>query len=146
MHRVANTLHVRGWEYVNYGFLLKGIGMDHGLTGPGLNENDTWRSEWVDTLVREGILPRELVPHRHNPEDLVPVIKLADETDARQRRRSRCRASRGTTSIEMVRRVIVSVEQFTSFRGFAWCPLGSLHRRLRALRSQHDVPAAPSNS
>jgi hypothetical protein len=27
--------------------------------------------------------------------------------------------------------VIVSVEQFTSFRGFAWCPLGSLHRRLR---------------
>src|SRR5690606_37989229 len=25
----------------------------------------------------------------------------------------------------------VSVEQFTSFRGFAWCPLGSLHRRLR---------------
>jgi len=31
----------------------------------------------------------------------------------------------------MIRRVIVSVEQFTSFRGFAWCPLGSLHRRLR---------------
>jgi hypothetical protein len=30
----------------------------------------------------------------------------------------------------MARRVIVSVEQFTSFRGFAWCPLGSLHRRL----------------
>lgn len=28
-------------------------------------------------------------------------------------------------------RVIVSVEQFTSFRGFEWCPLGSLHRRLR---------------
>src|SRR5690606_32561794 len=45
VHRVANTLHVRGWEYVNYGFLLKGIGMDHGLTGPGLNVNDTWRSE-----------------------------------------------------------------------------------------------------
>ena len=58
VHRVANTLHVRGWEYVNYGFLLKGIGMDHGLTGPGLNVNDTWRSEWVDTLVREGILER----------------------------------------------------------------------------------------
>ena len=31
----------------------------------------------------------------------------------------------------MIRRVIISVEQFTSFRGFAWCPLGSLHRRLR---------------
>ncbi len=31
----------------------------------------------------------------------------------------------------MIRRIIVSVEQFTSFRGFAWCPLGSLHRRLR---------------
>ncbi len=53
--------------------------MDHGLIGPGLNTTDTWRSEWVDTLVREGILTRELVPHRHNPEDLVPVIKLADE-------------------------------------------------------------------
>jgi hypothetical protein len=30
----------------------------------------------------------------------------------------------------MCRRIIVSVEQFTSFRGFTWCPLGSLHRRL----------------
>ena len=130
MHRVANTLHVRGWEYVNYGFLLKGIGMDHGLTGPGLNTTDTWRSEWVDTLVREGILPRELVPHRHNPEDLVPVIKLAaDETPTAQRA-TLPGASREDVD-EMIRRVIVSVEQFTSFRGFAWCPLGSLHRRLR---------------
>jgi hypothetical protein len=129
VHRVANTLHVRGWEYVNYGFLLKGIGMDHGLEGPGLNASDTWRSEWVDTLVREGILTRELVPHRHNPEDLVPVIKLADQE-----------ISGGLAQLpgvtqedvdQMVRRVIVSVEQFTSFRGFAWCPLGSLHRRLR---------------
>jgi hypothetical protein len=129
VHRVANTLHVRGWEYVNYGFLLKGIGMDHGLEGPGLNTTDTWRSEWVDTLVREGILTRELVPHRHNPEDLVPVIKLADQE-----------VSGGLPQLpgvtqedvdQMIRRVIVSVEQFTSFRGFAWCPLGSLHRRLR---------------
>jgi hypothetical protein len=31
----------------------------------------------------------------------------------------------------MVRRIVVSVEQFTSFRNFTWCPLGSLHRRLR---------------
>jgi hypothetical protein len=31
----------------------------------------------------------------------------------------------------MVRRIVVSVEQFTSFRNFSWCPLGSLHRRLR---------------
>lgn len=129
VHRVANTLHVRGWEYVNYGFLLKGLGMDHGLEMPGMNASDTWRSEWVDTLVREGILTRELVPHRHNPEDLVPVIKLAKEDVAV-----------GTPQLpgvteedidNMVRRVIISVEQFTSFRGFAWCPLGSLHRRLR---------------
>ncbi len=129
VHRVANTLHVRGWEYVNYGFLLKGIGMDHGLEAPGLNTSDTWRSEWVDTLVREGLLQRELVPHRHNPEDLVPVIKLTKEDVAV-----------GTPQLpgvteedidNMVRRVIISVEQFTSFRGFAWCPLGSLHRRLR---------------
>jgi len=129
VHRVANTLHVRGWEYVNYGFLLKGIGMDHGLVGPGLNTTDAWRSEWVDTLVREGILSRELVPHRHNPEDLVPVIKLVDTekpTGAPQ--------LPGVTREDveqMIRRIIVSVEQFTSFRGFAWCPLGSLHRRLR---------------
>ena len=32
---------------------------------------------------------------------------------------------------DMVRRIVVSVEQFTSFRSFTWCPLGSLHRRLR---------------
>ncbi len=129
VHRVANTLHVRGWEYVNYGFLLKGLGMDHGLIGPGLNTTDTWRSEWVDTLVREGILTRELVPHRHNPEDLVPVIKLADEGVPLS-----VPQLPGVTQEDvddMTRRVIVSVEQFTSFRGFAWCPLGSLHRRLR---------------
>ena len=27
--------------------------------------------------------------------------------------------------------MVISIEQFTSFRSFAWCPLGSLHRRLR---------------
>jgi hypothetical protein len=128
-HRVANTLHVRGWEYVNYGFLLKGIGMDHGLAAPGLNTSDTWRSEWVDALVREGILVRELVPHRHNPEDLVPVIKLR-EADA-QISAPHLPGVLPDDVDDMVRRVIVSVEQFTSFRGFAWCPLGSLHRRLR---------------
>ena len=129
VHRVANTLHVRGWEYVNYGFLLKGIGMDHGLEGGGLNANDQWRSEWVDTLVREGILRRELVPHRHNPEDLVPVIQLANSEQG-----IIAQQIPGVSEDDvqmMIRRIIVSVEQFTSFRGFAWCPLGSLHRRLR---------------
>ncbi len=129
VHRVANTLQVRGWDYVNYGFLLKGIGMDHGLSGPGLNASDTWRSEWVDTLVREGILVRELVPHRHNPEDLVPVIRLPD-LDAPLSTTQLPGVNRQQVE-QMIRRVIVSVEQFTSFRGFAWCPLGSLHRRLR---------------
>lgn len=129
VHRVANTLHVRGWEYVNYGFLLKGIAMDHGLEGPGLNSSDAWRSEWVDFLVREGVLAREMVPHRHNPEDLVPVIKLANQDMA-----AALNQIPGVTQEDidrMIRRIIVSVEQFTSFRGFAWCPLGSLHRRLR---------------
>ena len=129
VHRVANTLHVRGWEYVNYGFLLKGIAMDHGLEGPGLNTTDAWRSEWVDFLVREGILTREMVPHRHNPEDLVPVIKLANQDIT-----AALNQIPGVTQEDidrMIRRIIVSVEQFTSFRGFAWCPLGSLHRRLR---------------
>ncbi len=79
--------------------------------------------------MREGILTRELVPHRHNPEDLVPVIKLADEGVPLS-----VPPLPGVTQEDvddMVRRIIVSVEQFTSFRGFAWCPLGSLHRRLR---------------
>lgn len=38
----------------------------------------------------------------------------------------------------MIKRIIVSVEQFTSFRKFAWCPLGSLHKRLRP----YDIGAA----
>jgi hypothetical protein len=71
--RVANTLDVRQWSYVNYGFLLKGIAMDRDLERPGLNIDDAWRSIWVDCLVREGLLVREMVPHRHNPEDLVPM-------------------------------------------------------------------------
>lgn len=136
--RVANTLDVRGWEYVNYGFLLKGIAMDRELDRPGLNLNDQWRSEWIDCLVREGILHRELVPHRHNPDDLVPVIKLSDATLHRLENSEE--VSPGIlfgkideqTLHNMQKRIIVSVEQFTSFRGFLWCPLGSLHRRLRA--------------
>lgn len=154
VRRVENTLQVRGWEYVNYGFLLKGLAMDHELDRPGCNVNDQWRSHWIDCLVREQILERQLVPHRHNPDDLVPVIKL----------RSTYRQSPGlrdaddelayiqdvetesdwislslldleqveSTTADMVRRIVVSIEQFTSFRNFAWCPLGSLHRRLRA--------------
>jgi hypothetical protein len=83
----------------------------------------------VDTLVREGILVRELVPHRHNPEDLVPVIKLS-EVEGPAIAPQVIGVSREEVEA-MIRRIIVSVEQFTSFRGFAWCPLGSLHRRLR---------------
>ncbi|HVU12986.1 MAG TPA: NYN domain-containing protein [Phototrophicaceae bacterium] len=147
--RVVNTLNVRGWEYVNYGFLLKGLAMDRELERPGLNYSDQWRSDWIDCLVREKVLLRELVPHRHNPEDLVPVIKLNPEyempddkpvTTPQEDAMDSSWSGVALTEVEqmepetadMVRRVVVSVEQFTSFRGFTWCPLGSLHKRLRA--------------
>jgi hypothetical protein len=153
--RVANTLSVRGWEYVNYGFLLKGIAMDRDLERPGLNSDDAWRSEWVDCMVREGILVREMIPHRHNPEDLVPVISLPSNTPGftRPTRPSENGSSnpsyddldmlddpgplqpRTAEINSMMKRIIVSVDQFTSYRGFSWCPLGSLHRRLRPFDS-----------
>jgi hypothetical protein len=148
--RVMNTLGVRGWEYVNYGFLLKGLAMDRELDRPGFNYSDQWRSEWIDCLVREQVLVRELLPHRHNPDDLVPVIKLQPEfqlpsalpTPVQTQVPTQEEANWAGVSLEeldqssretsdMVRRIIVSVEQFTSFRNFSWCPLGSLHRRLR---------------
>ncbi len=156
MVRVLNTLEVRTWDYVNYGFLLKGIAMDRALERPGLNIDDAWRSDWVDCLVREGILVREMVPHRHNPEDLVPVIKLPKTSVALAANKVPQPAYLsslnsgyddllyddlelpGTEHVErdaeidaMMRRIIVSVDQFTSYRNFSWCPLGSLHRRLR---------------
>jgi hypothetical protein len=149
--RVANTLEVRGWEYVNYGFLLKGIAMDRELDKPGLNVDDAWRSEWIDCLVREGILIREMMPHRHNPEDLVPVIKLAPDLPPMARPAPPINGSKpsyddldtSSTQIvkrdleteEMMKRIVVSVDQFTSYRNFTWCPLGSLHRRLRSFDS-----------
>ncbi|MDX2163271.1 MAG: NYN domain-containing protein [bacterium] len=150
--RVQNTLSVRGWEYVNYGFLLKGLAMDRDLERPGLNYSDQWRSDWIDCLVRERVLMRELVPHRHNPDDLVPVIKLRPdylgvttepepvENVQEPEPEDEPRWSgitleelneRDPETGNMVSRVVVSVEQFTSFRGFTWCPLGSLHKRLR---------------
>ena len=79
VRRVDNTLRVRGWEYVNYGFLLKGLAMDDDLNCAGCNSDDKWRSHWIDCLVREQVLVRQLIPHRHNPDDLVPVIKLNPE-------------------------------------------------------------------
>jgi hypothetical protein len=144
MRRVENTLEVRAWEYVNYGFLLKGLAMDKELERPGLNESDQWRSHWIDCLVREQVLQRDLVPHRHNPEDLVPVIKVRSDyvvmpLTATQEMALIQPSWEGMTldqldsmdheTADMVRRVVVSV------RGFAWCPLGSLHRRLKA----HDT-------
>lgn len=147
--RVQNTLEMRGWEYVNYGFLLKGLAMEYDLDRPGMNESDQWRSHWIDCLVRERILQRELVPHRHNPDDLVPVIRLTNDTDFNPtptdqyafyddevaepwKAVSLVELRQNFTAIgDMAYRVVVSVEQFTSFRNFAWCPLGSLHRRLR---------------
>ncbi|MCL4249651.1 MAG: NYN domain-containing protein [Anaerolineae bacterium] len=147
--RVANTLRLRGWEYVNYGFLLKGLATDRELDLPGMNYGDEWRSNWIDCLVREEVLARELVPHRHNPDDLVPVIKLRADYEiqpdiqmggdelaqiAEQNWEgvslSELERQEPDTA-DMVRRVVVSIEQFTSFRGFTWCPLGSLHKRLR---------------
>ncbi|MGQ9887450.1 MAG: NYN domain-containing protein [Aggregatilineales bacterium] len=148
--RVRRTLEVRGWEYVNYGFLLKGLAMDRELDKPGCNYSDQWRSDWIDCLVRERVLLRELVPHRHNPDDLVPVIKMnpgyqALELDVPVRAQTEAQNWEDVT-LEMLeasepeiaaicRRIVVSVEQFTSFRGFTWCPLGSLHRRLQAFDS-----------
>ncbi len=150
--RVANTLKVRGWQYVNYGFLLKGLEMERDIMRPDMNTDDQWRSQWIDALVRERILARELVPHRHNPDDLVPVISLAEadtgrddlaDTNVEYRPVNIPEitnwegmtplefASYDKHAYEMAMRVIVSVEQFTSFRKFAWCPLGSLHRRLK---------------
>ena len=149
--RVQRTLQVRGWEYVNYGFLLKGLAMDRDLDQPGCNYNDQWRSDWIDCLVREQVLIRELIPHRHNPDDLVPVIKTNPNFEYAERWKMRCQkkpknrdwAGIGLDSLDqiepdtanMVRRIVVSVEQFTSFRGFTWCPLGSLHKRLLAFDS-----------
>ncbi|MEO1644664.1 MAG: NYN domain-containing protein [Chloroflexota bacterium] len=147
--RVANTLKVRGWEYVNYGFLLNGLDMERELMRPGMNEDDQWRSHWIDALVREKVLKRELVPHRHNPDDLVPVIRLPDEYEDVvdpsnvlpgspietsldwKGMTTKDLAEVDETAADMTVRIIVSVEQFTSFRNFAWCPLGSLHKRLR---------------
>jgi hypothetical protein len=147
--RVLNTLTVRGWEYVNYGFLLKGLAMDRDLERPGMNFSDQWRSDWIDCLVREQILVRELLPHRHNPDDLVPVIKLQGDIELppitgnmdgeSEPQEGPNWAGISLTELDqinkdtadMVRRIVVSVEQFTSFRSFTWCPLGSLHRRLR---------------
>lgn len=121
--------------------------MDTELDRPGCNLDDQWRSHWIDALVREQVLERQLIPHRHNPDDLVPVIKLcptypipsfvsaitpAEETDSIWVEQTLEELARSQVEIaEMVRRVVVSIEQFTSFRKFAWCPLGSLHRRLR---------------
>jgi uncharacterized LabA/DUF88 family protein len=148
--RVANTLKVRGWEYVNYGFLLLGLAQERELERPGMNMDDQWRSHWIDALVREKVLKRELVPHRHNPDDLVPVIRLPEEyedfidsenvvpgspIDSSLNWRGMSPAQLAEIdddAADMTVRIIVSVEQFTSFRNFAWCPLGSLHKRLRA--------------
>jgi hypothetical protein len=114
-----------------------------------MNFSDQWRSEWIDCLVREQILVRELLPHRHNPEDLVPVIKLQADIELPpttstghhdgEEQEGPNWAGISLTELDqvnketadMVRRIVVSVEQFTSFRNFTWCPLGSLHRRLR---------------
>lgn len=143
--RVQRTLQVRGWEYVNYGFLLKGLAMDRDLDRPGCNYSDQWRSDWIDCLVREQVLVRELIPHRHNPDDLVPVIKLnphfeVQALDDVHPEGGQTPDWEGLTlaaldniepdTADMSRRIVVSVEQFTSFRGFSWCPLGSLHKRL----------------
>ena len=154
VRRVANTLSTRNWEYVNYGFLLKGLAMERDLDRPGLNENDQWRSHWIDCLVRERVLQRDLVPHRHNPDDLVPVIRIpaaAEHPIARQTEQEygdieaaaenwkgvppHQLAETDAEVARMVTRIVVSVQQFTSFRNFAWCPLGSLHRRLREFDS-----------
>lgn len=150
--RVANTLIARGWAYVNYGFLLNGLAMEREITRPGMNLDDQWRSHWIDALVREHLLKRDLLPHRNNPDDLVPVISLPPDVDLAEMARpandflpqplQEMAEEWVTLSPEQLReydplafnmmvRVIVSVEQFTSFRKFAWCPLGSLHKRLR---------------
>ena len=154
VRRVINTLSARNWEYVNYGFLLKGLAMERDLDRPGMNESDQWRSHWIDCLVRERVLQRELVPHRHNPDDLVPVIRIPVETPRPVPKKieedvdDAELASRKWLGVpphklyetdpevaRMVTRIVVSVQQFTSFRNFAWCPLGSLHRRLREFDS-----------
>jgi hypothetical protein len=152
VQRVHNTLTVRNWDYVNYGFLLNGLSMERELIQPGMNMDDQWRSQWIDALVREQVLVRELVSHRYNPDDLVPVIKMPSSANVVMLPPTENIEPTAETewsriglvqlwqqfeiTAEMVYRVLVSVEQFTSFRSFGWCPLGSLHRRLKNFDSQ----------
>ena len=62
----------------------------------------------------------------------MPVIRVPDEIE-QQPRFNIINASLDIDAIisDMAVRIIVSVEQFTSFRKFVWCPLGSLHKRMR---------------
>ncbi|GIL08919.1 MAG: hypothetical protein BroJett033_4300 [Chloroflexota bacterium] len=153
--RVRRTLDVRGWEYVNYGFLLKGLAMDRDLDRPGCNYSDQWRSDWIDCLVRERVLLRELVPHRHNPDDLVPVIKMnpgyqALELDLPAHSEADPLEWAGVTldmleevepeTADMCRRIIVSVEQFT-FSRLRLVPAGQPAPPAADVRRRHGVPA-----
>ena len=146
-NRVANTLEMRGWEYVNYGFLLNGLKMETVLENIDPAVDDSWRSSWVTTLVTHGILERHVISHQSNPNDTVPVISLAqaspqvvavDESDAdgssNWLRLSYDELKRSQPFVaNMCARIIVSIDQFTSYRNYDWCPLGSLHSRLREL-------------
>ena len=135
--------------------------MERDLDRPGMNESDQWRSHWIDCLVRERVLQRDLVPHRHNPEDLVPVIRLPESRQPAPTASAAAEPVSVDISAQkwkgvpphklydgdgdlarMVARIVVSVQQFTSFRNFAWCPLGSLHRRLR----EHDAGVSFQNA
>ena len=153
LNRVKNTLLVRQWEYVNYKFLLHGLEMDWILVEqPHMNMSDEWRSVWIDNLVSVGILSTKTIPGHNSLTDGIQVLELVNDPMKPDG------LNDGTLSVDdgqytwsmfdletlmtrvpdvanMVYRIVVSVEQFTSFRKFDWCPLRSLHRRL----SSYDV-------
>ena len=82
-----------------------------------MNVDDNWRSEWIDALVRENLLHRELVAHRHNPDDLVPVIKLPEEEVPYSPEMDVVVQVSEEHVEEMITRIVVSVEQYHNDRG-----------------------------
>ena len=119
-------------------------------------------SHWIDCLVREGVLQRDLVPHRHNPDDLVPVIRLPEvaerpTTPGRQRRARGAwrRLRRNWLDVpphtlyqtdgevaQMVTRIVVSGPAVHQLQEFRLVPARQLASPPARIRQRRRLPAS----
>lgn len=139
--------HLTRMPYVAFSYLSLGMARDSELTVPWLQLDADGRAQWINFLISEGWIVLSKRPHHRNPSDLVSALTLPtsaqEPTDLVDLRPDSIATvppaidsavqsdeARQHLLDDMRRRMVVSIDSFTTRSQLSWAPVITLRQRL----------------